>query len=62
MEAEQPQPVTRLLRQWAAGNRDCLDQLVPMVDAELRRIARRHLRLGRFCRLRSPDRLERELG
>jgi RNA polymerase sigma factor (TIGR02999 family) len=47
METEQPQPVTHLLHQWGSGNRDCLDQLVPIVDAELRRIAKRCLRLER---------------
>jgi RNA polymerase sigma factor (TIGR02999 family) len=47
METYQSAPVTRLLLQWAAGDRSCLDQLVPAVDAELRRIARRHMRLER---------------
>jgi RNA polymerase sigma-70 factor (ECF subfamily) len=44
---EQSQPVTRLLLQWAAGDRDCLDQLMPLVSIELRRIARRYMRLER---------------
>jgi RNA polymerase sigma-70 factor (ECF subfamily) len=44
---EQSQPVTRLLLQWAAGDRDCLDQLMPLVSIELGRIARRYMRLER---------------
>ena len=44
MQIEQSEPVSRLLLQWAAGDRSCLDQLVPLVDTELRRIARRYLR------------------
>jgi RNA polymerase sigma-70 factor (ECF subfamily) len=31
--------VTELLLRWRAGDRACLDQLVPLVDDELRRIA-----------------------
>jgi RNA polymerase sigma factor (TIGR02999 family) len=38
--------ITRLLGNYAAGDRAALDQLVPMVYDELRRIARRHLRRG----------------
>jgi RNA polymerase sigma-70 factor, ECF subfamily len=47
MKAEQSQLVTGLLREWAAGNRDGLDHLLPLLDTELRRIARRYLRLER---------------
>src|SRR6516164_3636572 len=36
--------VTRLLLAWAGGDEAALGQLVPLVHAELRRIARRHLR------------------
>jgi RNA polymerase sigma factor (TIGR02999 family) len=38
-----PADVTRLLRSWSSGNSSALDQLVPMVYAELQRIADRHL-------------------
>lgn len=35
---------TQLLRAWAEGDRNALDQLIPMVQAELRRIAHRYMR------------------
>ena len=35
--------VTELLHAYAGGDRDAFDRLVPMVDDELRRIARNHL-------------------
>ena len=31
--------VTRLLKEWAGGQRDALDELVPAVQAELRKLA-----------------------
>ena len=34
--------VTRLLSAWAAGEARALDELIPLVYEELRRIARRH--------------------
>jgi RNA polymerase sigma factor (TIGR02999 family) len=39
--------VTGLLRAWAAGDRDAFERLYPLVDAELRRIARHRLRAAR---------------
>jgi RNA polymerase sigma-70 factor (ECF subfamily) len=47
MQTGPSEPVTRLLLQWAGGDRSCLDQLMPVVDAELRRIAKRYMRLER---------------
>jgi len=38
-----PQEITRLLAEWAGGDRAALDQLTPLVHAELRRIARRQM-------------------
>jgi RNA polymerase sigma-70 factor (ECF subfamily) len=38
------QDVTALLLQWREGNKDALDRLVPIVYAELRRVARARLR------------------
>ena len=43
MEAETPQDVTGLLRAWSQGDKAALERLVPLVDAELRRIARRYV-------------------
>lgn len=39
--------VTRLLVAWRGGDRSALDQLVPLVEAELRQLARRYLRRER---------------
>jgi RNA polymerase sigma factor (TIGR02999 family) len=37
-------PVTRLLLAWAGGDAPALEQLIPLVHGELRRLARRHMR------------------
>lgn len=42
-----PQNVTQLLVDWSTGDEAALDQLLPLVHAELRRLARRHLRRER---------------
>jgi RNA polymerase sigma-70 factor, ECF subfamily len=47
MPVEQSEPVTHLLLGWAGGDRDCLDSLILLLDAELRRIAHRYMRLER---------------
>jgi RNA polymerase sigma factor (TIGR02999 family) len=44
VEASRLTGVTDLLLQWRNGDRAALDQLIPLVYAELRRIARRALR------------------
>ena len=43
---EMPQnlEITELLRRWTAGEKAALDELVPLVERELRKIARRALR------------------
>ena len=38
--------VTRLLHAWGEGQSDALEQLVPLVYAELRRLSKQHLRRG----------------
>jgi RNA polymerase sigma factor (TIGR02999 family) len=38
-----PQEVTRLLADWSRGDRSALDKLLPLVHAELRRIAQRQM-------------------
>ena len=45
--ARTPTQVTQLLVAWREGNRSAFDQLVPLVDADLRLLARRHLRRER---------------
>jgi RNA polymerase sigma-70 factor (ECF subfamily) len=44
MQAE----ITNLLASWRDGDREALDRLLPLIRAELDRLARRHL--GRECR------------
>jgi RNA polymerase sigma factor (TIGR02999 family) len=39
--------VTALLQAWSSGDRTALDRLVPLVHAELRRLARRYMRRER---------------
>jgi RNA polymerase sigma factor (TIGR02999 family) len=43
MPAISPQEVTQLLAAWGKGDQSALDQLFPLVHAELRRIARRQM-------------------
>ena len=38
-----PAEVTQLLQQWSRGDRDALDDLIPLVYEELRRIAHGHM-------------------
>jgi len=38
-----PQEITQLLMNWSQGDKTALDQLVPLVYPELRRLARRHM-------------------
>lgn len=41
------QPVTQLLLRWNAGEESCLEELIPLVEPELRRIAQRQMRKER---------------
>lgn len=43
MSTEQPLDVTQLLLSWRNGNPVALEELAPLVYAELKRIARRHM-------------------
>jgi len=36
--------VTKLLKDWGAGDKSALDKLMPLVHAELHRLARQHMR------------------
>lgn len=53
--------VTRLLREWSAGRREALDELFPLLYAELRRLAAAHLRRERGSRSLQPTALVNEL-
>jgi RNA polymerase sigma-70 factor, ECF subfamily len=39
--------VTELLLAWRAGDQECLKELIPLVEGELRAIAHRHMRMER---------------
>ena len=45
--ARTPPQITELLIAWRTGNSSALDQLVPLIEAELRQLARRYLRRER---------------
>src|SRR5512134_3317990 len=42
-----PNAVTQLILSWNQGDRAALDRLIPLVEAELRRLARRFMRRER---------------
>ena len=43
-QMDKPQNVTELLLAWGAGNKEALNDLIPLVHDELHRIAARHMR------------------
>src|SRR3954463_10478486 len=43
MSTLSPKEITQLLRAWGKGDRSALDQLTPLVHAELHNLARRYL-------------------
>jgi RNA polymerase sigma factor (TIGR02999 family) len=43
MTTNPPQEVTRLLAAWSEGDRSALDKLLPLVEDELHRLARRYM-------------------
>jgi RNA polymerase sigma factor (TIGR02999 family) len=53
--------VTALLTDWSRGDTSALDQLLPLVYAELRRIAARHLRGERINHTLQPTALVNEV-
>lgn len=53
--------VTQLLLKWSAGDPAALDQLLPLVYPELRRVAARHLRKERQGHTLAPTALVHEL-
>src|SRR6478752_452774 len=55
-----PRDVTALLGDWSRGNRAALDQLLPLVYAELRRVAARQLRKERPDHTLQPTALVHE--
>ena len=47
MPASNSHEVTQLLLAWSEGDKTALDQLIPLVYSELRRLAKRHMRSER---------------
>lgn len=47
MSATIPSEVTRLLREWRGGNHEAMDQLMPLIYDDLRRLARHFMRRER---------------
>jgi hypothetical protein len=47
MKEFSPQEITQLLQSWRGGERDALEQLVPLVYGELHQLAHRYMRKGR---------------
>jgi RNA polymerase sigma-70 factor, ECF subfamily len=55
-----PQEITRLLDDWSSGNQSALDKLIPLVHAELRRIASRQMGRERAGHTLQPTALVNE--
>jgi len=47
MDPRGSEPVTQLLLRWRGGDEQCLSQLIPLVEGELRQIAHRYMRMER---------------
>ena len=47
MPTPNPHEVSRLLRAWSEGDKAAMDQLMPLVYGELRRLAKQHMRRER---------------
>jgi len=60
MENPSPSEVTELLQQWSDGRREALDQLLPRLYAELRRLAASYLRRERPNHTLQPTALVHE--
>jgi len=56
----EPGPVTRLLREWAEGNQQAREQVLPLVYDTLRRLARRYLQDERYAATLQPTALVHE--
>ena len=56
-----PHDVTALLGEWSRGNREALNELLPKVYAELRRIADRQFRIERIDHTLQPTALVNEV-
>ena len=60
MQSPSPSEITRLLKDWSRGDSAALDQLMPIVYNELRRVAARYLRRERQDHTLQPTALVNE--
>jgi RNA polymerase sigma factor (TIGR02999 family) len=58
--ASSPQGVTQLLKAWSNGEQQALDELIPLVYAELHRLARRYMGRERNAHTLQPTALVHE--
>jgi RNA polymerase sigma factor (TIGR02999 family) len=61
MGTQSPSSITHLLRAWGEGSDGAFEKLVPLVDAELRRLARRYMRGERAGHTLQPTALINEV-
>ncbi len=59
--SDRPRDVTELLLDWGEGDESALSRLIPLVEAELRRIARRYMRREARNHTLQPTALVHEL-
>ncbi len=59
--SDRPRDVTELLLDWGKGDEDALERLMSLVEAELRQIARRHMRREAGNHTLQPTALVNEL-
>ena len=55
MNDPSPPNVTQLLKDWGRGDREALDELVPLVYSELQRLSRYYLRRDGLHRELEPE-------
>jgi RNA polymerase sigma-70 factor, ECF subfamily len=60
MSSPQSRPITGLLRAWSTGDKAALDQLIPVVHGELKRIAKRYMGRERTGHTLQPTALVNE--
>lgn len=60
MAMHPPKGVTQLLEKWSNGDQSALDELMPLVYGELRRLASRYLRRERLDHTLQPTALVNE--
>src|SRR5262245_50339834 len=60
MATDSPESVTQLLKAWGGGEQQALDRLMPLVYAELHRLAHRYMQRERSAHTLQPTALVHE--